>query len=89
MKIRIEIDTDEPSPDIVKLVSGVVERALATHGNDNDDVRLDGSVDSNALADLVTGRAYLEESNVTRGIAKYATNDGQTYSATFTLETTP
>ena len=100
MKIRIEIETNEPSPNIASLVSFVAEQAVRTHGSNNDDVRLetlngdvrlDGiSVDNKSLTVLEAALARFELSNVSKGGMKYTPEDsGPAYSLTFLLETAP
>jgi len=100
VKIRIEIETNEPSPNIASLASYVAEQAVKTHGSSNDgvlletldgDVRLDDiSVDNTSLTVLEAAHARFEVSDVTKGRMRYAPEDsGPAYSLTFMLETAP
>lgn len=100
MKIRVEIETNEPSPDIADLVSSVVEQAVKTHGCDNGDIRVetgdgeirlgDLSMDNTLLTSFEATNARFEESDCTRGSMRYASEASELeYRLTFTLETTP
>jgi len=101
VKIRIEIETNEPSPDIASLVSTVVEQVIKNlnHGIDNGDFRWetpdgylrldDVSMDNALLTRLEATHARIEASDATKGSMRYVREDsGPEYRLTFMLGTT-